>query len=696
MKKSIMKNIEKFKKLSNESQCDRLDRNFSISNNWFKMVYDRLAFDKSGGVDCDHSELLPRLNSIIEKFKSDYNYDLNFNFLCKIIYKLDVDNSHSFMQDLYRIYRSDKSIHLACNDSIRYIFNHIALDYAKMVGLSDELYSPRMRYFAFSVNKYWTRDRWDSFCKSISLFGSEGTAMFKQSVFSINERSVMLAVSKFEDRWADALSICIRIVTDESIAKIAPRLKWKNDLSGGLHRDDMINRLLHLMTKTTVIKCDFKSICKALRVVDRLELTNQYNFENIDRSNNILNCRFVTRINSFKSNLSAREYVLYLISNGKYDLSLNKISEAIEYESQYVKKMRTWNRLPKDGWLRVWTSPENIEKLQSNRKMFSRFADFKNKIFGEKMSSTQHHSFLAFCNIFFAFYNDINLLTSLLKDKSMHEIHDMGQFRLPVLQSKDFDLFRRMSKDRDVVNSLKFLSILLANYSKIKELGFDMYETKMQDLIYVVNRFSYSYENVQDYDIAMEASALKLSQYDFEYLQTEITKLRNENKKSEMFPQVDISDEAYRLVKLEANDIKHLTIGAYVNCCQHIQGAGKSCAVDSYTNAQSAVYVLYKGSQIIAQSWVWFDDVSKGICFDNIESLGDIDNIFKYFSRLAHTLKEKMSKWLGEIKCVTIGTGYSDIDLSGLEYVDSDDKLYHQSYRGYTDSDSQKYIIGCN
>jgi len=133
-----------------------------------------------------------------------------------------------------------------------------------------------------------------------------------------------------------------------------------------------------------------------------------------------------------------------------------------------------------------------------------------------------------------------------------------------------------------------------------------------------------------------------------------------------------------------------LTIGAYVNCCQHIEGAGRTCAIDSYTSPYSAIYVLYKGKEIVAQSWVWYDIQLKGICFDNIEALGNVDGVvLSMFKKLADRLITA-AKWL-QANIVTIGTGYSDVELSHLE--DAKNPLKYRGYDGYSDANYYQKVL---
>lgn len=61
----------------------------------------------------------------------------------------------------------------------------------------------------------------------------------------------------------------------------------------------------------------------------------------------------------------------------------------------------------------------------------------------------------------------------------------------------------------------------------------------------------------------------------------------------------------YTIKQLAIGDAAALAIGEVVNCCQHLNGVGSSCAKESYTNPKAAIWVAYSGPDIIAESYVW-------------------------------------------------------------------------------------------
>lgn len=88
-------------------------------------------------------------------------------------------------------------------------------------------------------------------------------------------------------------------------------------------------------------------------------------------------------------------------------------------------------------------------------------------------------------------------------------------------------------------------------------------------------------------------------------------------KTKDNLPEVSIISGAYSFKKLEAGNKAALFIGLATDCCQHLGSAGKSCAIHSYENEDSATYVLTKDGLPVAQSWVWKD--GNKLVIDSVE-----------------------------------------------------------------------------
>jgi len=133
-----------------------------------------------------------------------------------------------------------------------------------------------------------------------------------------------------------------------------------------------------------------------------------------------------------------------------------------------------------------------------------------------------------------------------------------------------------------------------------------------------------------------------------------------------------------------------LFLGLYTDCCQHLDGAGASCAWHGATDINGGFYVVEdKKGTIVAQSWIWRN--GRDVCFDNIECLGDIENRSEILKKLYFEVANKM---LG-VLCITqvnVGTGY---DNSGFinEIEFAYEKFIPVSPAGYSDARNDQRVL---
>lgn len=78
----------------------------------------------------------------------------------------------------------------------------------------------------------------------------------------------------------------------------------------------------------------------------------------------------------------------------------------------------------------------------------------------------------------------------------------------------------------------------------------------------------------------------------------------------------------YQLQGLDSSDIRAPLAGLLTNCCQHLHGAAASCARATITSPKVAVWAIFKGEKMVAQSLVWRS--GDWLVLDSIESLGDL------------------------------------------------------------------------
>lgn len=80
------------------------------------------------------------------------------------------------------------------------------------------------------------------------------------------------------------------------------------------------------------------------------------------------------------------------------------------------------------------------------------------------------------------------------------------------------------------------------------------------------------------------------------------------------------TSEGYSLRMLPPGDYRALTMGHETSCCQRLGSNGEPCAIASFTDPTSAVYMVEKGSELVAQAWVWMAASKKELVIDSIES----------------------------------------------------------------------------
>ena len=119
--------------------------------------------------------------------------------------------------------------------------------------------------------------------------------------------------------------------------------------------------------------------------------------------------------------------------------------------------------------------------------------------------------------------------------------------------------------------------------------------------------------------------------------------LANPPKNFEMCPDVLLREGEYRLVKLDSADTRQLTAGRLTDCCQHLRGAGAACAVLAWTSPACAIYAVFKGGRMVAQTFAWRGE-DGSLVFDSIESLRNINKeaVLPLFAQAAEKLLDEL------------------------------------------------------
>jgi hypothetical protein len=148
-------------------------------------------------------------------------------------------------------------------------------------------------------------------------------------------------------------------------------------------------------------------------------------------------------------------------------------------------------------------------------------------------------------------------------------------------------------------------------------------------------------------------------------------------------PRVLAKEGRYTLRVLEHTDLLGPALGLVTDCCQHLHGVGRDCAVHGVTSPNGGFVVVEDEGAIIAQSWYWVDGRG-GLCFDNVECKGG----FVSRQETLVALYSQATAWLLEngYHKVTMGTGYLEIETP---WKKANRPLVPCDYDGYRDSRNQ-------
>lgn len=112
-----------------------------------------------------------------------------------------------------------------------------------------------------------------------------------------------------------------------------------------------------------------------------------------------------------------------------------------------------------------------------------------------------------------------------------------------------------------------------------------------------------------------------------------------------------VRDGAFKMYFLAKDDYRNFTVGYDTNCCQHWYGAGENCVYEYTTDPFAACVVIERAGKILAQAFVFTDEINDTFVFDNIEFANGHD-VADYANIIATFVKAL------PYKNVHMGTGY--------------------------------------
>jgi len=163
-------------------------------------------------------------------------------------------------------------------------------------------------------------------------------------------------------------------------------------------------------------------------------------------------------------------------------------------------------------------------------------------------------------------------------------------------------------------------------------------------------------------------------------------------KSFEACPHIEVRKGDYVLRKLDAYDTKQVTAGRLVDCCQKLGGAGSSCAALAWTSGYCAIYAVFKGSTMVAQTFAWRAK-DGSMVFDSIESLGMADK-----PGIAPMFIELAERAWGQLGITRVMVGQTHYGMTGHVIALLENQLVPTPetagfHLGYSDARSGCYVI---
>lgn len=116
----------------------------------------------------------------------------------------------------------------------------------------------------------------------------------------------------------------------------------------------------------------------------------------------------------------------------------------------------------------------------------------------------------------------------------------------------------------------------------------------------------------------------------------------------------------WRLTRLLRDDFRGPLLGHFTGCCQHLSGAGSSCAVHGVQSPFSAFYVVTFKGQIFAQSWAWRSRTG-AVVWDSVESRPASDEEVGVIAQLYLEASTRMVGGALQVPAVLMGDSSSGL-----------------------------------
>lgn len=269
-------------------------------------------------------------------------------------------------------------------------------------------------------------------------------------------------------------------------------------------------------------------------------------------------------------------------------------------------------------------------------------------------------------------FSSPNEVKRLLDDPtSEREVHDLGQFQYTGTWPSWKGFFM---KNKGTLHR--------ANHCTTWEAQNERLPKSAQELNLFAQKQRYvGASNMQLVEVAAKCGISEDSYMEYE-------RLYERTKTAESCPFVEVSNGDYCLYKLSHDDPRGAMLGLMTDCCQHLDGAGSSCAEHGVTRSTSAFYVVERKGEIVAQSWAWRGKKGE-LVFDSIEGLSGYNN-----EVIRSLFVEAADLMLGKLGISAVHVGDTSYGLTRNLFGNAPDAVAAEmvEHCSYSDAKHQKLI----
>ena len=230
--------------------------------------------------------------------------------------------------------------------------------------------------------------------------------------------------------------------------------------------------------------------------------------------------------------------------------------------------------------------------------------------------------------------------TGRYRSEPATRLHDAGQFRLPQAE------FNKAEWGKFLVKNPKAMPYLSAAPAFEKEHG--RVATSAKEFIDYSVVKSVGSEFGTDAKVAGYALAAANAGMAKETIRDALA-YKGREKKSQDVPNIAIEGkgpaEGFSIRQLDMGDFRALTIGHETSCCQRLGGAGEACAIHSFKEPSSGVFVIEdKEGKLMAQTWAWVDKEKSTVVFDSVESQRSDPKVVNATAELVSALSAELGE----------------------------------------------------